>query len=66
MGNEALAKEMNDMFGYTKAQVAAMEAGSMFGWNVPGADPSRYDEQGHFLPEPVETEITDMEKGEER
>ena len=66
LGNEALAQEMNDLFGYTKAQIAAMEAGSMFGWNVPGADPSRYDEQGHYMPEPEKTEINDMEKGEER
>lgn len=65
-GNEALAKQINDQFGYTKAQIAAMEAGSMFGWNVPGADPSRYDEQGHYMPEPEKTEINDMEKGEER
>lgn len=48
-GNEALSEQINAQFGYTKAQVAAIEAGSMFGWNVPGADPSRYDGEGRFI-----------------
>lgn len=33
---------INSLFGATPAQIAAMEAGSMFGWDVPGADPDRY------------------------
>ena len=36
----------NKTIGVTKAQEAAMVAGSMFGWQVPNADPKNYDEQG--------------------
>lgn len=43
---QALVDEYNRKLGVTKAQVAAMEAGSMFGWACPAADPKNYDEQG--------------------
>ena len=36
---KAVANEYNDRLGVTRAQAAAMSAGSMFGWDVPGADP---------------------------
>ena len=36
----------NKTIGVTKAHEAAMLVGSMFGWQVPGADPKNYDEQG--------------------
>ena len=41
---------LNAAMGVTKAQAAAMEAGSMFGWHVPGADPKNYDDNGVPLP----------------
>ena len=42
----ALADEKNRELGVTKAQAEAMFVGSLFGWNVPGADPDNYDENG--------------------
>jgi hypothetical protein len=42
------AAELNDAEGTTPAQAAAMYAGSLFGWDVPAADPDNYDEQGVF------------------
>ena len=52
----------NRRLGVTPAQENAMQAGSMFGFEVPGADPANYDEHGQFTltgaddPEPNEDE----------
>ena len=44
--NAALVEEYNQKAGVSKAQAAAMLAGSMFGWAAPAADPKNYDENG--------------------
>lgn len=38
------AKELNDMEGATEAQVKAMQFGSIFGWDTPGAFPAKQEE----------------------
>lgn len=47
--NRLLADDRNAKSGVTKAQEAAMLAGSMFGWQIPAADPENYDEQGQLI-----------------
>lgn len=37
--DDQMAAEFNAREGVTPAQAEAMQAGSMFGWHVPGADP---------------------------
>lgn len=44
--NRTLMEEYNGKLGVSKAQAFAMLAGSMFGWQVPAADPKSYDENG--------------------
>ena len=44
--NRRFAEDSNGKNDVTKAQEAAMLAGSMFGWQTPAADPRNYDEQG--------------------
>lgn len=41
--------ELNARLGVTPAQAEAMLTGSIFGWDVPGADPAIYDEAGRPL-----------------
>ena len=41
-----IVDEQNQAGSVSKAQAAAMLAGSMFGWHTPAADPKSYDEQG--------------------
>lgn len=42
--NVELADQLNEELGVTMWQRKAMEVGSMCGWDVPGADPSKYQE----------------------
>jgi len=43
------AEELNGDADISAAQVSAMLAGSLFGWEVPGADPERYTVDGRFI-----------------
>lgn len=42
--NVELADKMNEKLGVNPIQRQAMEVGSMCGWDVPGADPAKYEE----------------------
>ena len=42
--NVELADELNEHLGVTPIQRQAMEIGSLAGWDVPGADPAKYQE----------------------
>ena len=39
-----LADELNEKLGVSPIQRQAMEVGSMAGWDVPGAEPAKYQE----------------------
>lgn len=47
--NRYLAQYINKLMDVSPAQEAAMVAGSMFGWNVPVANPKNYDESGKAI-----------------
>ena len=47
--NREFANDRNANLGVSKAQVEAMLAGSIYGWDVPAADPKSYDENGTLL-----------------
>lgn len=50
--NREFANDRNANLGVSKAQVEAMLAGSMYGWDVPAADPKSYNENGVLLRNP--------------
>lgn len=54
--NSEIADYNNERLGVTLAQRKAMEAGSMFDWDVPGADPANY-EDGIYV-QPATEEMT--------
>lgn len=61
---QSIVDECNKSSGVTKAQEAAMLAGSMYGWDVPAADPKHYDKNG----DPVKQRHSrkNMERGDAR
>jgi hypothetical protein len=59
---QCIVDECNQSGGVTKAQEAAMLAGSMFGWAVPAADPKNYDAQG----QPIKQRCQKRETRDER
>lgn len=46
--NRLFADTSNKIFGITRAQEEAMQAGSLFGYNVPAAKPWNYDQNGNL------------------
>lgn len=40
---------LNERMGVTKAQRMAMEAGSVFGWDIPASNPDNYDQNGRYI-----------------
>ena len=52
--------QLNQSLGVNKAQQAAMLWGSMFGWDIPAADPHRYDEKG--TPKPMKEDQNKEER----
>lgn len=47
---EDVVNGLNAEMGVSRQQRAAMEAGSVLGYHMPGADPDNYDESGRSRP----------------
>lgn len=47
--NEFAINVANSMWGASQKHVSAMLVGSMFGWDVPLANPDRYDDEGQLI-----------------
>lgn len=48
MPGDMTVEQFNAAFLPTPGQIAAMEAGSVFGWDMPAADPGNYDAAGRL------------------
>ena len=49
LSTDEFADKENEKLGVTKGQRQAMETGSMYGWEVPGANPDIYDVNGKLI-----------------
>lgn len=61
--NVELADELNEKLGVSPIQRQAMEVGSMAGWDVPGADPAKYQEDYPPYNEVQARELIDCLRG---
>ena len=57
--SKAVVSALNSKLGVSKAQAVAMYVGSLFNWDVPGADPDNYNDDGTAkkLPEPSKEDV---------
>lgn len=53
------AMELNEILDVTPAQMEAMSNGSLFGWDIPAANPDNFDENG--LPKKRKIDYTNID-----